>query len=63
MLIIGYRGNIDWAKVKAAFKRCTELDQDEINRIVASMKKGQSITVNEDIVLRDELKDLGIILK
>ena len=63
MLIIGYRGTIDWAKVKNAFKRCTDLEQDEINRIVAMIKKGQTHQLSEDFVLRDELKDLGILLK
>jgi len=63
MLIIGYRGTVDWSKVKIAFKRCTDLEQEEINRIVAMVKKGQSYQVPEDFVLRDELKDLGILLK
>ena len=63
MLIIGYRGTIDWAKVKNAFKRCTNLDQEEINKIVAMIKRGQSAQLDEDVALRDELKDLGIILK
>lgn len=63
MLIIGYRGTIDWTKVKNAFKRCTDLDQDEINKIVAMIKKGQTYQVSEDFVLREELKDLGIIVK
>lgn len=63
MLIIGYRGTIDWTKVKNAFKRCTDMEQEEINRIVAMVKKGQSYQVSEDFVLRDELKDLGILLK
>ena len=63
MLIIGYRGNPDWAKVKAAFKRCTDLEPEEINRIIATVKKGQTYQMSEDFVLRDELKDLGVIIK
>ena len=63
MLIIGYRGTIDWTKVKNAFKRCTSLEQEEINRIVATIKKGQTYQVTEDFVLREELKDLGVIVK
>jgi hypothetical protein len=63
MLIIGYRGTIDWTKVKNAFKRCTDLEQEEINKIVAMVKRGQSANVPEDFVLHDELKELGIILK
>jgi len=63
MLIIGYRGTIDWAKVKHAFKRCTSLEQEEINRIVAMIKKGQTYQVTEDFVLREELKELGVIVE
>jgi len=63
MLIIGYRGTIDWSKVKSAFKRCTDLEQEEINKIVAMVKKGQTYQTAEDFVLRDELKELGLLLK
>lgn len=63
MLIIGYRGTIDWSKVKNAFKRCTDLDQEEINRIIAMIKKGQTYQMPEDFILRDELKDIGLLLK
>ena len=63
MLIIGYRGSPDWAKVKAALKRCTDLEPEEINRIIATVKKGQTYQMSEDFVLRDELKDLGVIIK
>jgi len=63
MLIIGYRGTVDWSKVKIAFKRCTDLEQEEINKIVATLKKGQPTSVTEDFVLREELRDLGLLLK
>ena len=63
MLIIGYRGNPDWAKVKAAFKRCTDLDASEIADIISKVKKGQTMTLIEDFVLREELKELGILLQ
>ena len=63
MLIIGYRGNVDWTKVKDAFKRCTSMTTTEISEVVSRIKKGQSITVAYDFVLHDELRDLGLLLR
>jgi hypothetical protein len=63
MLIIGYRGTVDWSKVKSVFKRCTDMPAAEIEKTVALIKKGQSVTISTDFVLHDELKDLGITIK
>lgn len=60
MLVVGYRGTIDWTKVKAAFKRCTDLPATEIDRMVKSIKSGSTVKIPEDFVLHDELKELGI---
>ena len=63
MLIIGYKGKVDWDKVKIAFKRCTDLSAAEISATVAKIKQGQTLNVADDLVLREELKDLGILLR
>ena len=63
MLVIGYRGNVDWAKVKNAFKQYTNMDPSEIADITAKIKKGQTIGLEENFLLRYELKDLGILLR
>jgi hypothetical protein len=62
MLVIGYRGAVDWAKVKAAFKRCTAMSQTDIDRVVKVIKSGQTISLANDFVLNDELRDLGILI-
>jgi hypothetical protein len=62
MLIIGYKGNIDWSKVRAAFKKCTAMTPQEIDKIVKIIKSGQSMQIPEDFVLHDELKELGILV-
>ena len=63
MLIIGYRGNVDWTKVKDAFKRCTDLTAAEISDMANRIKKGQSVSISYDFVLHDELKDLGLLIR
>jgi hypothetical protein len=63
MLIIGYRGNVDWNKVREAFKRLADMDASEANAAVAKIKKGQSVLIPTDFVLHDELRDLGITIK
>jgi septum formation inhibitor MinC len=62
MLIIGYKGNIDWSRVRAAFKKCTAMTPQEIEKIIKSIRSGQSIIIPEDFVLHDELKELGILV-
>ena len=62
MLIIGYKGNIDWNKVRAAFKKCTAMTPQEIEKIVKIIKSGQSMQIPEDFVLHDALKELGILV-
>ena len=63
MLIIGYRGTVDWSKVREVFKRLTDMDSAEVNSTVARIKKGQSVLIPSDFVLHDELRDLGITIK
>ena len=60
MLIIGYKGTVNWNQVKAAFKKCTELNSTEIDRIVKSIKNGDTVKIPDDFVLHDDLKELGI---
>jgi len=62
MLVIGYRGAVDWNKVKAALKRCTGMNQMDIDRVVKVIKNGQTINLTDDFVLNDELRDLGILI-
>lgn len=62
MLVIGYRGNVDWSKVKAAIKRCTDMNSDEINKIVKQIRDGMGVNLQDDFVLNDELRDLGILI-
>ena len=63
MLIYGYRGNVDWAKVKASFKKCTSMTATDIDKLVKQIKNGASTQLDDDFVLHDELKDLGILVK
>ena len=63
MLVIGYRGNVDWNKVREVLKRLTDMTATEVNDAVARIKKGHSVTIPNDFVLHDELRDLGITIK
>jgi hypothetical protein len=63
MLIYGFRGNVDWSKVRTSFKRCVDLGQTEIDRIIKQVKSGQTVLVPDDFVLHDELRDLGLLIK
>jgi hypothetical protein len=63
MLVIGYRGTPDWSKVKASIKRCLGFHATDIEKIVRTIRSGQSCQIPDDFVLHDELKDLGLILK
>ena len=63
MLIYGYRGTIDWNKVRAAFKKCTSMTATDIDKAVKQIKSGSSTQIEDDFVLHDELKDLGILVK
>ena len=60
MLVVGYRGNIDWSKVKAAFKLCTSLPAGEIDKIVKNIRNGSTVNIPNDFVLHEELRELGI---
>jgi hypothetical protein len=63
MIIIGYKGTPDWPAVKAAFKRCTDMDSQEIAKVISDLKSGKVVSIANDFVLHDELKDLGFTLK
>ena len=63
MLIIGYKGNIDWGKVKAALRRCLDMSQQDATAIMSKVKAGQTIQITDDLVLREELKDLGVLIR
>lgn len=63
MLIFGYKGTPDWTKVKAAFKRCTDLSPSEIEKAVKQIRTGSTVQIPNDFVLHDELKELGILVK
>lgn len=63
MLIYGYRGTIDWSKVRAAFKKCTTMTATDIDKIVKLIKAGSATQLDDDFVLHDELKELGILVK
>ena len=63
MLIIGYRGNVDWRGVREAIRRKTELKVDEATELTAKIKQGHTVKLDEDFVLREKLEDLGLLLK
>ena len=63
MLVYGYKGSPEWAKVRVAFKRCTELSPSEIDKIIKQIRAGSTISIINDFVLHDELRDLGILVK
>jgi hypothetical protein len=63
MIILGYRGSPDWSVVKLAFKQHTTMTFQEITKVVSSIKSGKVVTIENDFVLHDELKDIGFILK
>lgn len=63
MLVYGYKGNVDWSKVKASLKKCTNLSASDIDKLVRTIKSGQTQTLPDDFVLHDELKDLNILVK
>jgi hypothetical protein len=63
MLVMGYRGTPDWAKIRASFKRCTTMNDTDIQKIVKNIKEGKSEIIPNDFVLYEELKDFGILIK
>lgn len=63
MLIIGYKGTVDWGKVRASLKKCTSMTQTDIDRLVKVVKSGKTMMLDDDFVLHDELRDLGILIK
>jgi hypothetical protein len=63
MLIYGFRGTIDWSKVRAAFKKCTTMAAPDVERLIKNIKAGQTQQVTDDFVLHDELKELGLLVK
>ena len=63
MLVIGYKSPVDWAKVKASFKKCTNMTAQDIEKTVKTIKSGQVCQVENDFVLEDDLKELGILIQ
>ena len=63
MLIYGFRGNIDWSKVRAAFKKCTTMAPQDVEKLIKNIRAGQTQQVADDFVLHDELKDIGLLVK
>lgn len=63
MLIYGYRGTVDWSKVRAAFKKCTAMPAADVEKVIKMIKAGSAQQLDDDFVLHDELRDLGILVK
>jgi hypothetical protein len=63
MLIMGYRGTVEWSKVRAAIKRCTEMTAPEIEKIVKNVKDGKAQTIPNDHILYEDLRELGLLIK
>jgi hypothetical protein len=63
MLIMGYRGTVEWGKVRAAIKRCTEMTATDIEKIVKNVKDGKTETIPNDHILYEDLKELGLLIK
>lgn len=63
MLVIGYKKPVDWSKVKASFKKCTDMTTQDIEKAVKVIKSGQPCHLENDFVLEDDLKELGILIQ
>jgi len=63
MLVIGYRSPVDWAKVRASFKKCTSMTAQDIEKIIKMIKSGQSCNLDNDFILEGELRDLIILIQ
>ena len=63
MLILGYRGTVEWSKVRAAIKRCTTMTAPDIEKLVKNVKEGKSESIPNDHILYEDLRDLGLIIK
>ena len=62
MMIIGYKGVPDWKKVKESFKKCTDMQPTDIEKIVKSVKSGKAEPIPNDFVLYEDLKELGLLV-
>ena len=63
MIILGYRGTVDWSKVRAAIKRCTAMPAADIEKLVKNVKEGKSEQIPNDHILFEDLRDLGLLIK
>jgi len=63
LLIMGYRGTVEWSKVRAAIKRCTEMTAPDIEKLVKNVKDGKTETIPNDHTLYEDLRDLGLLIK
>ena len=63
MIILGYRGTVDWSKVRAAIKRCTTMTAADIEKLVKNVKEGKSEVIPNDHILFEDLRDLGLLIK
>jgi len=63
MIILGYRGTVDWSKVRAAIKRCTTMPAGDIEKLVKNVKEGKSEQIPNDHILFEDLRDLGLLIK
>ena len=63
MIILGYRGTVDWSKVRAAIKRCTTMPANDIEKLVKNIKEGKTEQIPNDHTLYEDLRELGLLIK
>ena len=63
MLIMGYRGTVEWSKVRAAIKRCTEMAAPDIEKLVKNVKEGKTESIPNDHTLYEDLRELSLLIK
>lgn len=60
MLVTGYKAHANFDKAKLAIKKHTQYTLLESKQICDAIRDGQSVTLPDDFVLREDLEDLGI---
>jgi hypothetical protein len=63
MLIIGYRGKVDWRAVRETIRKVTGMKSDDANELTAQINSGHTVKLDEDFVLREQLEELGLLIK
>lgn len=62
MIIVGYRGSVNVNDVTKVFLKHTNMAKNEASTIAKRIANGETLSVENNFLLEEDLKDLNVII-